>query len=177
MGAREARGSEVMTTNGGSGTVGSANTTTVADVLRRAKQAIDTGLHEAAELIGIAQSEYGATQREIATAVGMSVGWVNRLLKWRASGFKTGSPFGPGSKASRARRKRVQATEQVPRKATRAARVQATEHGEEAEEVATVANALDEFKSAVAFWFPQMTFNERVEGVQFVLKQKGAVSS
>jgi hypothetical protein len=37
--------------------------------------------------------EAGATQAEAAAKVGKSQPWVNRLLKWRAGGFKDGGPF------------------------------------------------------------------------------------
>ena len=37
--------------------------------------------------------EAGATQAEAAATVGKSQSWVNRLLKWRAGGFKDGGPF------------------------------------------------------------------------------------
>lgn len=59
------------------------------ELLQRARAAIVAGersLREAAELIAEAQ-ERGSTQRAIAAKVGKSVGWVNRLLAWRASGF------------------------------------------------------------------------------------------
>ena len=81
-----------------------ANTTNKAAVLRRAKDAIDAGeqrLHEAAEALAVAQEDFKATQREIAKAVGRSAGWVNRLLKWRQSGYKEHSPFGPTTTAGR----------------------------------------------------------------------------
>jgi len=83
---------------------------TVADLLSRARNAIksgETALHAAAEDIAAAQQR-GATQRQIAQAVGKSVGWVNRLLKWRLSGYQDDTAFGPQAKASRAR---VQARE------------------------------------------------------------------
>ena len=71
----------------------------------------ETSLHAAAEDIAAAQ-ERGATQRQIAEAVGKSAAWVNRLLKWRGSGYRDGTAFGPQAKASRQRAQRVQATEQ-----------------------------------------------------------------
>ena len=71
----------------------------------------ETSLHAAAEDIAAAQ-EQGATQRQIAEAVRKSAAWVNRLLKWRQSGYKDGTAFGPQAKASRRRAQRVQATEQ-----------------------------------------------------------------
>jgi hypothetical protein len=51
----------------------------------------------------------GASQRHIASYLGKSSAWVNRLLRWRKSGYKD-TPFGPESKASR-ERARVQAAE------------------------------------------------------------------
>jgi hypothetical protein len=91
---------------------------TVTELLSRAKHAIESGetsLHVAAEDIAAAQ-EQGATQREIAEAVGKSAAWVNRLLKWRQSGYQDGTAFGPQAKASRQRAQHVQATEQKKRK-------------------------------------------------------------
>jgi hypothetical protein len=51
-------------------------------------------------------------QRQIAAAIGMSVGYVNTLLQWHDGGF-VGLPFAAASKKARERKaKRVQATEQ-----------------------------------------------------------------
>jgi hypothetical protein len=97
------------------------NKTTKAELLGRAKLAIEAGeksLHEAAELIGLAQEEHKATQREIAAAVGMSPAWVNRLLKWRRSGYKEYSPFGPTTKAGRVAHAQQRAKASKPRKST-----------------------------------------------------------
>jgi hypothetical protein len=91
---------------------------TVIELLDRAKQAIESGensLHAAAEDIAAAQAQ-GATQRQIAEAVGKSAAWVNRLLQWRQSSYKDDTPFGPQAKASRRRAQRVQATEQKRQK-------------------------------------------------------------
>jgi hypothetical protein len=63
---------------------------TITELLGRAKRAIETGensLHDAAEDIAAAR-EQGATQRQIAEAVGKSAAWVNQLLKWRPSGYQ-----------------------------------------------------------------------------------------
>jgi hypothetical protein len=82
----------------------------------RAKHAIESGvssLHAAAEDIAAAQKQ-GATQRQIAEALGKSAEWVNRLLKWRESGFQDVTAFGPQAKSSRQRR--VQAPEQKRQK-------------------------------------------------------------
>jgi len=85
-------------------TPSAANTTTKGELLERARAAIEAGeqsLHDAAEALALAQEDFGATQREIATAVGRSASWVNRLLKWRQSGYKDNSPFGPTTTAGR----------------------------------------------------------------------------
>jgi hypothetical protein len=101
---------------------------TVTELLSRAKHAIASGensLHTAAEDIAAAQ-EQGATQRQIAAAVGKSAAWVNRLLKWRQSGYQDATAFGPQAKASRQRAQRVDTTEQKKQKpATTSERAQA----------------------------------------------------
>jgi hypothetical protein len=69
----------------------------VTELLSRAKQAIESGetsLRAAADDIAAAE-EQGATQRQIAEAVGKSAAWVNRLLKWRESGYQDDTAFGP----------------------------------------------------------------------------------
>jgi transposase len=90
----------------------------VTELLSHAKRAIEAGetsLRAAAEDIAAAQ-EQGATQREIAEAVGKSAAWVNRLLKWREGGYQDVTPFGPQAKASRQRARRVQSPEQKNQK-------------------------------------------------------------
>lgn len=70
--------------------------TTKADVLLRAKTAIENGyasFREAAELLAGAKRDHGATQREMAAAVGKSLGWVNAMLQWRNSNYQSESPF------------------------------------------------------------------------------------
>ena len=84
------------------------------DLLHRAGDAIAAGerhFAEAAAYIDAAQDK-GATQRQIAEAVGKSAAWVNRLLQWHRDGCKN-SPFGPQSK-----RARVQATKQKKKNRT-----------------------------------------------------------
>jgi hypothetical protein len=66
---------------------------------RRAVDASDARLREAAEYIASAKAQ-GATQERIAKAVGRSPAWVSLLLRWRGNGFK-GTPFGPQSHAAR----------------------------------------------------------------------------
>ena len=72
---------------------------TAEELINRAKQKIEMGetsrstsFRAAAEDIARA-CDQGATQREIAQGVGKSPAWVNRLLKWRDSGY-VGAPFG-----------------------------------------------------------------------------------
>jgi hypothetical protein len=72
-------------------------------LLKDAKRAIADGeasLQKAAECIAQAQGE-GATQREIAEAVGKSAAWVSQLLKWRGGGYE-GSAFGSAKAQQRA---------------------------------------------------------------------------
>jgi hypothetical protein len=108
---------------------------TITELLDRAKHAIasgDASLRAAAEDIAAAQ-EQGATQRQIAEAVGKSAAWVNRLLKWRSSGYEDATAFGPQAKASRQRAQRVQSPEQNER--------EPTSTSEQAEAAATRARA------------------------------------
>jgi hypothetical protein len=93
---------------------------TKAEFFDTAKDAIERGHHcfrEAAEALGAAKEHHGATQREMAKTVGMSVAWVNRLLKWRRMGYGDASPFGPTTKQGRVqhaeRRNRTIANEAV----------------------------------------------------------------
>jgi hypothetical protein len=91
---------------------------TVTELLSRARSAIqssENSLRSAAEDIASAQ-EQGATQRQVAQEVGKSPAWVNRLLKWRQSGYQDDTAFGPQAKASRQRVQRVQATERKKQK-------------------------------------------------------------
>jgi hypothetical protein len=80
-----------------------------------AKNAIassDRNLRLAAQYLGFAE-ETGKTQRQMAEGVGKSVGWVNRLLKWRRDGFPGDTPFGPQSAEARERKQEhVQSPEQ-----------------------------------------------------------------
>src|SRR6476620_1467546 len=73
----------------------SKRNTSVAEHLSCAKRDIaagDKSLRSAADHIAAA-IEHGATQADVASTVGKSQPWVNRLLKWRSSGFKDGGPF------------------------------------------------------------------------------------
>lgn len=87
-------------------------TMTLAELLSRAKHAIESGetsLFAAAEYIAAAQDQ-GASQRQIAKAVGKSAAWVNRLLKWRQGGYRDATAFGPQTKAGRLTKRRTGCT-------------------------------------------------------------------
>jgi hypothetical protein len=56
-------------------------------------------------------------QKAVGIAIGKSGPWVNRLLKWRESGYIGNTPFGPQAKAKRDRA-RVQASERREQSAT-----------------------------------------------------------
>src|SRR6202044_1902452 len=79
------------------------------EVLSRAKAAIEASesSHDTAERLAFAQGHFRASQREIGRAVGKSGSWVNRLLKWRRSGYKQSSPFGPPRRAERVARRQL----------------------------------------------------------------------
>ena len=93
--------------------------TTVAALLSRAKDSIESGVTSwrAATEDMAAAKLLGASQRQIARAVGMSSTWVHQMLKWRAEGYKDGTPFGPQSKANRLRARAGQAADQQKQKA------------------------------------------------------------
>lgn len=80
---------------------------TKAEVLSRAKAAVEAGEspRNTAGRLARAHEDFHASQREIGRAVGRSASWVNRLLKWRRSGYKQSSPFGPTTRVGRAARR------------------------------------------------------------------------
>jgi predicted transcriptional regulator len=159
------------------------NATTKADLLRRAKDAIEAGdqsLREAADALALAQEDFKAPQREIAEAVGKSAAWVNRLLRWRREGCP-GTPFGPGSRAGRERRKRVQSTEQrAPNKIdadTAEARTEKRNTECARPNPNKVNNPLAGFKSAVDWWFPKMDDSAKREAVDYAITKSGMKKS
>jgi hypothetical protein len=161
------------------------NRTTKADLLSRAKDAIEAGdqsLHDAAEALALTQ-DFKASQREIADAVGKSVAWVNRLLQWRRQGF-VGTPFGPGSKARRERQKSVQAPEpRAPRKIDADNAETSTEKCKtecakpEGEPKSQKQRALVEFKYAVDHWLPHMDDDTKREAVEYAIAKSKARAS
>jgi hypothetical protein len=83
-----------------------AETAIVIDrLLSQAKQAIQAGRRqEAAAAMYIAYEKYGATQQQIAAAVGKCQTWVSRMIRWRREGLKE-TPFGPASRDAREARR------------------------------------------------------------------------
>jgi hypothetical protein len=151
------------------------NSTTKAQLLSRAKAAIETSeqsLHDAAEALGIAQEDHSASQREMAEAVGRSASWVNALLKWRRSGYKDSSPFD---------RPRTRSAAKQPRKAkTTSAEAGAgaeTSTSADAETSTSRTPSPAEAKSnlmyAIKHWWPLMDNAGKVEATAFFFKQKG----
>jgi predicted transcriptional regulator len=166
--------------------IAEGNTTTKAELLSRAKNAIESGdqsLREAADALALAQEDFDTTQREIAEAVGKSAAWVNRLLRWRRESYP-GSPFGPGSKARRERQKSVQAPEQrAPRKIDADNAEASTEKCKtecakrEAEPKSRARRELAEIKYAIDFRFPHMDEDARHEAIAYaVAKDKSCAS-
>ena len=82
--------------------------TTLAGVLSRAKAAIEAGESPriTAERLAYAYEDFHASQRKIGRAIGWSAGKVSRVLKWRRSGYREASPFGPTTRAGRASRRK-----------------------------------------------------------------------
>src|ERR1043166_3464758 len=103
----------------------SVNTTAKDDLLRRARSAIEAGahsFHDAAEALVVAKELHGATQAEMARAIGKYAAWVSLLLKWHRSNDNDQSPFGPTTKAGRLKhaKDRVAADASKPRKSRHA---------------------------------------------------------
>ena len=78
--------------------------TTKAEVLSGTKAAVEAGAppRDIAERLACAQEDFHATQREMARAIGWSPSTVNRLLRWRQSGYSQRSHFGHTTRAARA---------------------------------------------------------------------------
>ena len=176
------------------------NTTTKAELLSRAKAAIDghehllhdarASLEEAAELVALAQKEYCALQKEIAQAVGKSEAWVSRLLQWHREGCPGDSPFGPSTKEGRLKhaKDRVVSGASKPRKprqpkATAAADNSAAAADNTDAETSTSndakasAHALAEFKYAVDTYIPKMDDAARQKATDYLLEKTGAAVS
>jgi hypothetical protein len=159
-----------------------SNTTTKAKLLKRAKAAIEAGeqsLQEAAEALGLAEEDHSATQREMAEAVGKSASWVNKLLKWRRSGYKEHSPFGPTTKRGRVEHAQQPHKAREPKPRASGGDLDGSTERRNTEYTAkeaktppsTVTSALDGFKSAVDYWFPMMDCNTIREAVNYAVAQ------
>jgi hypothetical protein len=169
------------------------------ELLSRAKAHIETGeqsMHDAAELLALAQQRHRATQREIASAVGKSEPYVSRLLQWRRDGYKDDSPFGPTTKAGRLAHAKARAGARPinPSKggrlahakawaaapATNPRQVEAPEADGDADASAGKAGtdasttALAEFKAAVDRLIPKMNYEAKVEATGYFHKKIGA---
>ena len=77
---------------------------TKAEVLGRIGAAVEAGApaRYINEMLACAHEGFHASQREIGRAIGLSASTINRLLKWRQTGYKQRSPFGPTTRAGRA---------------------------------------------------------------------------
>jgi hypothetical protein len=87
-----------------SASVSALDRMTKTEMLSRAKTGVEAGVgwRDIAEILACAQEHFHVSQREIAHAIGRSASSVNRLLKWRGSGYQQSSPFGPTTRAGRA---------------------------------------------------------------------------
>jgi hypothetical protein len=170
------------------------NMPTKDDLLRMAKEAIaagDQSMHDAAEALATAQELHGASQAEMARAIGKSEAWVSLLLQWRRTGFKAESPFGPTTKAARLKHAKDRAASGTsrPRKSRKSnaqdqgdandTQVSADKRNDECAKqqgetrTSTVTNPLDGFKSAVDYWLPKMSYEGKCEAVSYMLKKSG----
>jgi hypothetical protein len=168
------------------------NTSTKAELLNRAKAAVEAGdqsMHEAAEALAVAQELHSASQAEMARAIGKSEAYVCRLLQWRRTGYEAESPFGPTTKTARLKHAKDRATSgaskpRKPRKpkATVAADDSTGAAGDTGAETSTAAcsattcddaKALAEFKVAVEHWLSRMSYEAKCEAVGYVLKKSG----
>ncbi len=167
-----------------------ANATTKAELLERAKAAVERGeqsLHDAAEALGLAEEDHSATQREMAEAVGKSASWVNKLLKWRRSGYKDHSPFGPTTKRGRVEHAQQGAMASEPGKmrepkitasaddddAAASGERRKAKYANEEDEAPSSAHTspLDGFKAAVDHWFPMMDCRAKREAIDYAVVQ------
>jgi Homeodomain-like domain len=158
------------------------NMTTKAELLRRGKAAIDAGessLREAAEALALAQQDFKATQREIAEAVGRSLGWVNRLLKWRRSGYKDSSPFGPTTKVGRVQHAEQRTKPRKPKASPTTASPDAktspiADTEKSGSKRPSPQEAKGNLKYAVDHWWPHLDDAGKVEITAYFLKKTGA---
>jgi hypothetical protein len=156
---------------------------TKAGLLAQAKKSIEAGdkkLREAAEALAKAQEEHGATQEEMAEAVGKSQPWVSRLLQWRRQGYKEGSPFGPTTKAERyAHANKSRKKRHVVEKKRGARKSKNKDSGLQLvpKSQALVAQDADDpvekAKTIIRDWFANMTAAQKTAVVAFVIEVSG----
>ena len=165
------------------------NTTTKADLLSRAKAAIEAGdqsLRDAAEALAVAQELHGASQAEMARAIGKSEAWVSYFLQWRRSGYPDESPFGPKTKAGRLKHAEGRAASgaakpRKPRKPKATSEADDSTHGQRhrCRDIAfqgclgVGATRLAEFKVAVNHYAPRMDYADKKEATDYFLKKTG----
>lgn len=171
----------------------SVNTPTKAELLNRAKAAIEAGdqsMHEAAEALAVAQEFHSASQADMARAIGKSEAWVSMLLQWRRAGYKDESPFGPTTKAARlkhakdraasgvstSRKPRKQNTTPVTDDSAAPARDAVVEISISKDAKAST-RALAEFKEAVNCYVPKMGDADKEEAKAYFLKKAGVAVS
>jgi hypothetical protein len=161
-----------------------AREVTKADVLRRAKAAIDAGessLREAAEVVALAQKAFNASQREIAEAVGRSASWVNRLLKWHRSGYKECSPFGPTTQAARVAHAQRASAQRTSKRATTkdsagGGSAQTSAHATAPRSrKPSAAEAKRNLMNAISQWWPYIDSAGKAEVASFFLRQKADI--
>jgi hypothetical protein len=152
------------------------STETKEGLLVKAKKSIEAGdkaWRDAAEAL-VKAGMLGATQEEMAEAVGKSQTWVSRLLKWQREGYKEENPFGPTTKAARyahanknrGRKNRGKGGKQPPLTA-----VPPRPDADSPKD--TVGVDLDKAKSIIRTWFALMTNEQKSALVAFVMQESG----
>jgi hypothetical protein len=167
-----------LTRAGGTNSVPAVNNTaTKTDLLNRAKAAIEAGwqsYHDAAEALANAQELHCASQAEMARAIGKSEAWVSLLLRWRRSGYKDESPFGPRTKAGRLKHAKARAASgasepRKPRKPTvtadAGADIGSSNDGD--------TKALAAFKHAVDRWLCGMSYEAKCDALRYAREKAG----
>jgi hypothetical protein len=128
--------------------------------LSEAKSDIEAGngsLRSAAEHVAAALA-LGATQAEVAAAVGMSQPWVNRLVKWQRSGFTKGGPFGADNAKKKISKtnnnKRVQVINELLRKLSECDALRTyLQESDDHQDIAALVDAADLEKSQLLHGF------------------------
>ncbi len=167
--------------------IAQANATTKDELFCRARNALDAGeqsLKEAADALGLAKEDHSATQREMAEAVSKSASWVNKLLKWRASGYNDHSPFGPTTKTGRVEHAQQRTKTSKPRNAGETSRsdtddAEGKREGRGAARPLTgrrisAAEAMGNLKQAIDQCWPHLDDEGKVKMTTYFLNKTGA---